>query len=193
MALMNPEATRKAETQARLARFAETPFDANVDYLAFGAFSFDVARALFAGSHKESLILDSGATDHIFTEREHFVEYTPTLSTQRAFITIADGSSHKVAGTGFVHIRVRNGSSFFQQPLNSIHVPTFACTLVSTSCLVKRGGLSFLQLPTGPELKKGDVKWADVVEQPSGLTLLAATIIMPGSHNTTANLFTGMI
>ena len=140
-----------------------------------------------------SLILDSGATDHIFTEREHFVEYTPTLSTQRAFITTTDGSSHKVAGTGFVHIRVRNGETFFVQPLNSIHVPTFSCTLVSTSCLVKRGGLSFLQLPTGPELKKGNVKWADVVEQPSGLTLLAATIIMPGSHNTTTNLSTGMI
>ena len=46
------------------------------------------------------LFVDSGATDHIFTEREHFVEYTPTLSTQRAFITTADGSSHKVAGTG---------------------------------------------------------------------------------------------
>ena len=42
--------------------------------LAFGAFSFDVARALSAGSHKESLILDSWATDYIFTEREHFVE-----------------------------------------------------------------------------------------------------------------------
>ena len=51
---MNPEATRKAEAQARLARFAETPFDANVDYLAFGAFSFDVARALSAGSHTDS-------------------------------------------------------------------------------------------------------------------------------------------
>ena len=104
MALMNPKAARRADAQARLARFADKPFDANVDYLALGAFSFDVARALFAGSHTDSLILDSGATDHIFTEREHFVEYTPTLSTQRAFITTVDGSSHKVASTGFVHI-----------------------------------------------------------------------------------------
>ena len=31
MALMNLEATRKADAQARLARFADTPFDANVD------------------------------------------------------------------------------------------------------------------------------------------------------------------
>ena len=69
MALMNPEATRRADAQARLARFADKPFDANVDYLAFGAFSFDVARALSAGSHTDSLILDSGSTDHIFTER----------------------------------------------------------------------------------------------------------------------------
>ena len=44
-----------------------------MDYLAFGAFSVDVARALSAGSHTVSLILDSGATDHIITEREHYV------------------------------------------------------------------------------------------------------------------------
>ena len=90
---MNPEATRMAEAQARLARFANTPFDANVDYLVFSAFSFFVARALIAGSHKESLILDSGATDHIFTERDHYVEYTPTVSTQRAFIATAESGT----------------------------------------------------------------------------------------------------
>ena len=139
------------------------------------------------------LWLDSGSTDRVFRNKDHFVEYDTNVPMQHSFIYTADGTLHKVESTGFVHIRVKNGDSFFVVPLIALHVPTFAVTLVSTDCLVQRGGLSFAQTPHGPKLTKNGQKWADVNRQRNGLSLVHASIIMPGSSGLQANLSIGML
>ena len=135
MALAAPDANLREQAQARLAACSDTPFDASKS-LAYAAFSSNARIAMAAGTDCSHLWLDSSSTDHVFTNKDHFVEYDANVPMQHSFIHTADGTPHKVEGTCFVYIRVKNGDSFFVVPLTALHVPTFAATLVSTDCHV---------------------------------------------------------
>ena len=146
MALAALDANLREQAQARLATCSETPFEASKS-LAYAAFSSYARIAMAVGTDCSHLSLDSRSTDHVFTNKDHFVEYDTNVPMQHSFIYTVDGTPHKVEGTGFVHIRVKNGDSFFVVPLTAVHAPTFAATVVSTDCLVQREVGSALPRP----------------------------------------------
>ena len=82
------------------------------------------------------LILDSGATVHILSNRALFQEYSPCTNT---FITVADGGRLQVAGIGNASITTfderRNAVSI--QIRQAYHVPTSQVNLISLSRLLK--------------------------------------------------------
>ena len=110
---------------------------------------FDATKALSytASSHclsasantKCPLILDSGATDHIFPSIEHFSDYTTSVPLASRFTYTADDKPHEVKGQGTVTLQLNNGVESKTVRLEALHVPSLGQTLVSLSCINRRG------------------------------------------------------
>ena len=153
---------------------------------------FDASRSLSytASSHvlssvthpKMPLILDSGATDHIFPSKDYFSEYsTKAIPLQSSFIYTADDQPHEVKGSGIVTLRLHRGMEHTIVRLHALHVPTLGQTLVSLSCINRRGEVEFNLSKTGiPTLTKNNMTWADLKTTKNGLFLLSGHVVMPG-------------
>ena len=81
MALAAPDANLREQAQARHAACSDTPFDASKS-LAYAAFSSDARIAMAARTDCSHMWLDSGSTDHVFTNKDHFVEYDTNVPTR---------------------------------------------------------------------------------------------------------------
>ena len=162
----------------RAANNPSTQFDASQ------SLSYTATSHCFAASAdaKLPLILDSGATDHIFPSLEHFSEYsTDAVPLGSRFIYTADDKPHEVKGSGVVTLRLHQGMGELTVRLHALHVPTLGQTLVSLSCINRRGGIAFQLSKNGtPTLTKDDKPWADIKSTRNGLLLLSGHIVMPG-------------
>ena len=152
---------------------------------------FDASRALSytASSHcfsassnvKSPLILDSGATDHIFPSIEYFTGYSTEVPLELRFIYTADEKPHEVKGRGWVTLQLHNGVEENTVRLKALHVPSLGQTLVSLSRINKRGQVAFTLSKNGtPTLTQHDRPWADVTTTRNGILLLSGHIVMPG-------------
>ena len=89
---------KKSEMRNKAYRSAASGYD---EFDASKALSYTASRlppaaaCLFANV-KCPLILDSGATDHIFPSIEFFFEYTTSVPLERRFIYTADDKPHEV-------------------------------------------------------------------------------------------------
>ena len=93
---------------------------------------------------KVPLILDSGATDHIFPSIEHFSDYrTDSIPLGSRFILTADDKPHEVKGSGIVTLSLHEGMETVTVRLHALHVPSLGQTLVSLSCLNRKGQIEF--------------------------------------------------
>ena len=128
------------------------------------------------------LILDSGATDHIFPSVEHFSDYrTDGIPLGSRFIYTADDKPHEVKGSGVVTLLLHQGMENITVRLHALHVPTLGQTLVSLSCINRRGQVEFHLSKNGtPTLVKNDKPWADIKSTQNGLLLFSGHIVMPG-------------
>lgn len=162
---------------ARLAASSSTNFDASQS-LSYTATS----HALSSTSNKKMpLILDSGATDHIFPSSDCFSEYsTDAVPLSSAFIYTADDKPHEVKGSGIVTLRLHRGMEETTVRLHALHVPSLGQTLVSLACINRRGGVEFQLSKIGvPTLTKDGQTWADLSTTKNGLFLLSGSIVMP--------------
>ena len=107
------------------------------------------------------LILDSGATDHIFPSRDYFSEYTTSaIPLQTSFIYTVDNQPHEVKGSGIVTLRLHRGMEHTTIRLHALHVPSLGQTLVSLGCINRRGSVEFKLCKTGiPTLTKDNETW----------------------------------
>ena len=168
----------------------------NVDQASYvNAITSNLSSTYALGLDGKSLILDTGATDSVFHDREHFAEYTQGVSLARSFVYTADGKPHTAEGTGVVPIKVNNGESSFIVNLQALHVPSLNTTLVSVIRLNESGDIEFKLGKGGvPSLTRDGVKWADVHRHRSGLILLFGHVItLPNRQSQRANLSTGML
>ena len=61
------------------------------------------------GANGEFLILETGATNTVFHDREQFSEYETGVLLVNSFVNTVDGKPQTVVGTGVVCVRVKNG------------------------------------------------------------------------------------
>ena len=165
------------------ARLAASP----TDFDASQSLTYTASSHVFSSTTnpKMPLILDSGATDHIFPSRDYFSEYsTSAIPLQSSFIYTADNQPHEVKGSGIVTLRLHRGMEETTIRLHALHVPSLGQTLVSLGCINRRGGVEFKLSKTGiPTLTKDDETWADLKTTQNGLFLLSGHIVMPGSED----------
>lgn len=151
---------------------------------------FDVTKALSytASSHcfsasanvKCPLILDSGATDHIFPSIDFFSDYTTSVPLESRFIYTADDKPHEVKGQGIVTLLLHKGVESITVRLQALHVPSLQQTLISLGCINKRGQVAFQLSKNGtPTLTQHEQPWADVTATKNGLLLLSGHVVMP--------------
>ena len=155
-----------------------TEFDASQ------SLSYTASRHCFSANAnaKVPLILDSGATDHIFPSIEHFSDYrTDSIPLGSRFIYTADDKPHEVKGSGIVTLLLHQGMEAITVRLHALHVPSLGQTLVSLSCINRKGNIEFHLSKNGtPTLIKDDKPWADIKTAQNGLLLLSGHIVIPG-------------
>ena len=174
------EAKNKAYRAAnRAAIVSDDEFDAS-KALSYTASRLPPAAACLSANVKCPLILDSGATDHIFPSIEFFSEYSTSVPLPSRFIYTADDKPHEVQGHGKVTLRLHNGTETILYRLHALHVPSLGQTLVSLGCINKRSKVAFTLSKNGtPTLTQHDKPWADVVATRNGLLLLSGHIVLP--------------
>ena len=83
---------------------------------------------LSASQEGHYLILDTGATDHVFPRRDQFHSYDSNVPLSCSFVRTADNRPHQVIGIGIVVIQVTCGDRKFYFGLRSLHVPSLGQT-----------------------------------------------------------------
>ena len=179
---------KKSDVGAAARMAARSGFDAThaSSYTAFSG-------ALSAGTHAtpKAPILDSGATDHIWPDRQDLAEYSTNVPLPSSFIYTADNKAHLVKGVGVVTLEFSNGMSARTVRLQVLHVPSLGERLVSMDCLNKRGGVAFHLSEKGvPMLTKGGGNWVDVKRASNGLLLMPGKVLPPAHPR--VNLSVGM-
>ena len=108
------------------------------------------------------LILDSGATDHIFPSVEHFSNYCDIpLGSQ--FIYMADDKPHEVRGSSEVTLLLHQGMKNSTVRLHALHVPALGRTFASLSCINCRNQVEFhLSKNSTPSLVKNNKPRGDI-------------------------------
>lgn len=177
---------RDKEGAARLAANSPSDYDASDDSLVYSASS-----SVFSSSThpKMPLVLDSGATDHIFPSSSCFTEYsTKEIPLQCSFIYTADGKPHEVIGSGIVTLLLHNGMEQTTARIHALHVPSLNQTLISLGCINRRGKVAFNLSKAGvPTLTRNDKPWADLKTTSNGLLILSGRIVMPGPSTQPVN------
>ena len=124
------------------------------------------------------LILDSGASDHIFPSSDCMTGYSQLASPE--YVYTPDNKAHEVKGSGFVTLAVQCGSEVVHRRLIALHVPSIEQQLVSMTRLNERGDVEFhLKVGGVSSLTRGGRKWCDVKRGHNGLLLLQGSIIQP--------------
>ena len=169
-----------------MAANSTSDYDASDDSLVYSATS-----SVFSSSthSKLPLILDSGATDHIFPSSTCFTEYsTKDIPLQSSFIYTADNKPHEVIGSGIVTLLLHNGLEQTTVRIHALHVPSLGQTLVSLGCINRRGGVAFNLSKAGvPTLTRNNKPWADLKTTSNGLLILSGRIVMPGQSTQRVN------
>lgn len=131
---------RDMEGAARLAASSTSDFDAQQ------SLSYNASSHVFSSrtNPKVPLILDSGATDHIFPSSDLLTEYsTIEIPLESSFIYTADNKPHEVKGSGIVTLLLHKGMEQTSIRLHALHVPSLGQTLVSLGCINRHGGVIF--------------------------------------------------
>ncbi|KAI7956144.1 hypothetical protein MJO29_007543 [Puccinia striiformis f. sp. tritici] len=81
-------------------------------------------KALSICRETQTIFLDSGCSDHMFPSKDIFFGYKPFTSS----VSIADGQTLPIVGSGFVQLRNSDGSI---HTLKALHVPQLSHALVS--------------------------------------------------------------
>ena len=84
----------------------------STDFDASQSLCYTASRHCFSANvdAKVPLILDSGATDHIFPSIEHFLDYrTDSIPLGSRFIYTTDDKPHEVKGSGIVTLLLHQG------------------------------------------------------------------------------------
>ena len=109
------------EGAVRLAASSGSEFDASTSLI------YSASSNVFSATsnQKMPLILDSGATDHIFPSKEYFSEYSTTaIPFEASFIYTADNQPHEVKGSGLVTLLLHQGMEETRVQLHALHVPS---------------------------------------------------------------------
>lgn len=99
-----------------------------------------IGQVFMAGETPKSaeLILDCGATSHMFCDKSFFVTYKPSGSCET--ITVGDACNIPVAGHGSVWFRSILPKGFHTITLvGALHIPALAANLVSLGKLQREG------------------------------------------------------
>lgn len=96
--------------------------------------------ALSAHNHSNPWIIDSGASEHMTNCSHLFNSYFPSSGFEK--VRIADGSYSSIAGKGNIKISEQITLQFV------LHVPKFACNLLSVHKLSKDTNRSVLFRPS---------------------------------------------
>ena len=121
----------------------------------------EIGRVFMAGevSAKGSginaeLILDCGATSHMFCDRHFFTSYTPTSTPES--ISVGDRRDIPVAGRGTIRFQARLLDGYRSITLHSaLHVPKLAANLISLGTLQQQG-VGFSSYQNGIVIKLGE-------------------------------------
>ena len=111
----------KVHARMLLSEDAEGRFDARKG---FSGYMIQTSVKVFStrADGQGLLILDSGATDHIFPDRKYFHTYDDDVRLQMAHVYTADDKPHSVKGVGIVCLEVNNGSEMFEVALRALYV-----------------------------------------------------------------------
>ena len=94
-------------------------------------------------TNNERLLVDCGATTHIFNKDEYFVDEDPTFNPAEHFIELADGSrSNNIAlkkGTVIVPMHAESGKMVKVKLENTLYIPTYPQNILSVQAATKRG------------------------------------------------------
>lgn len=141
-------------------------------------------QILSATNSNASLILDSGASEHIVPDRSYFNSYSSDVPLSEAFIYTADNMPHEVKGHGLVELLLHQGSQSTKVAIHALHVPSLGQHLISLSCINKRGGVSFSLNEHGvPALNYQGHTWADVNTTANGLLVLSGHVLRPANSD----------
>ena len=163
----------------RAANSSAAEFDAS-KAVSYTASRLPLAAACLSANVKSPLLLDSGATDHIFPCIDFFSEYTTSIPLSRRFIYTANDMPHEVQGQGTVTLLLKNGMESVTVRLHALHVPTLGQTLISLGCINTRGKVSFNLSENGlPTLTQHSRPWADVVAIRHGLFMMSGHVVLP--------------
>ena len=100
------------------------------------------------------LILDCGATSHMFCDCHFFTSYTPTSTPES--ISVGDHHDIPVAGHGTIRFQARLLDGYCSITLHSaLHVPKLAANLISLGTL-QRQGVGFSSYQNGIVIKLGE-------------------------------------
>ena len=170
---------RDKEGAARLAANSSSDYDASHDSLLYSASSHVYSTST---NGRLPLILDSGATDHIFPSSACFSKYsTEGVPMQSSFIYTVDNKPHEVVGSGVVTLLLHNGMESTTVHLKALTVPSLGQTLLTLGFLNKRGGVAFNLSEAGvPTLIREGKPWAELKPTSNGLLILSGRIVMPG-------------
>ena len=92
------------------------------------AFSFCMTKSS-RPSHQR-WVIDSGATEHMASEKDLFSSYKEITAQQKVCVT--DGRSLHAVGVGTIHVRVRRRNTFVTTPISDVlHVPGLQTNLFS--------------------------------------------------------------
>lgn len=121
---------KKGEKRKTKANNVRAPRDdhSNDSRSSLGAF-ICIGSALSIKAVAREAILDSGASHHMFSSRDNFVDYRKRTSQ----VQIANGNSLRVEGDGFVQLNTLDGKSI---KLKALHVPSLQGTLISLGRLL---------------------------------------------------------
>ena len=97
-----------------------------------------MANDAMASSTSSDVILDCGATSHMFFDRRYFTKYQDAPAGRS--ISVGDGTDIPIAGYGSVVLRARLPGGYRDVTLHGVkHVPRLTANLVSLGQLEKAG------------------------------------------------------
>ena len=79
-------------------------------------------QVLSTSQEGQYLILDTGATDHVFPRRDQFHSYDSNVPLSCSFVRTSDNIPHQVMGIGIVATQVTCGDKKFYFGLRSLRV-----------------------------------------------------------------------
>lgn len=100
----------------------------------------NAADALLLAGAQPDIIIDSGASEHIFADSSGFISYRKPGILDMPWVRDASGTLHKVLGVGQVMLRstVEGAQVHYLMLRNVLHVPSFSYNLISTGAIATR-------------------------------------------------------